>query len=244
MRYLIRILVALLCFCGIAGAATVASASQTDTHLLRVACVGDSITYGAGLTNRARDAWPAVLGRMLGPHWDVRNFGVSGRTLLKAGDHPYWIERAFTNALEFKPDVLIILLGTNDSKRPTKEFPRAPDNWQHHDEFQSDYEEMIAEFRRANPDVKIYVCLPPPAFPGRWGISEFTMTNAVAPLIRQVARTTGATLIDLHTPLATHPEMFPDTVHPDAAGARLIAATVYEALQGRPAPNTGLSSHP
>lgn len=245
MRKIIKPFVALFCLWGIFSASAILlPKSQTGAVPIRVACVGDSITFGVGVTNRARQAYPAVLGRMLGPQYDVRNFGVSARTMLKAGDHPYWIEQAFTNALDFKPDILVILLGTNDSKHPTDQFPKAPDNWRHHDEFAANYEEMIADFRRANPAVKAYVCLPPPAFPGRWGITEFTMTNAVAPLVCQVAQATGATVIDLHTPLAAHPEMFPDTVHPNPAGAKLMAATVYQALTGKPAPNVDPPSAP
>ena len=63
---------------------------------IRVACVGDSITYGAGIKNRERDNYPTVLGRLLGKKFQVRNFGVNGATLLKNGDKPYWKQKAFT----------------------------------------------------------------------------------------------------------------------------------------------------
>jgi len=63
---------------------------------VKVACIGNSITYGSGIPDRARDSYPAQLGRMLGDKWIVKNFGVSGRTMLKKGDFPYWKEVAWT----------------------------------------------------------------------------------------------------------------------------------------------------
>jgi len=58
----------------------------------KIACVGDSITYGAGIPNRMTGSYPAQLHQMLQPYddqWEVRNFGVSGATLLRRGDLPY-----------------------------------------------------------------------------------------------------------------------------------------------------------
>jgi acyl-CoA thioesterase-1 len=70
---------------------------------VRVACVGDSITQGAGTKGRS---YPSQLQKLLGDKWEVGNFGVSGRTLLRKGDFPYWNEKAYQNALAFKPDVV------------------------------------------------------------------------------------------------------------------------------------------
>jgi len=70
---------------------------------IRVACIGDSITYGSGIKFRTRDSYPAQLGRMLGETWQVRNFGVSGATMLKNGDKPYWDQQALGDALAYNP---------------------------------------------------------------------------------------------------------------------------------------------
>ena len=98
-----------------------------------VACIGDSITYGSGISDRANDSYPAQLGRMLwefDPQWQTRNFGVSGATLLRNGDKPYVQQGAYNQALAAEPDVVIIKLGINDSKSW---------NWVHKDEYVSDY---------------------------------------------------------------------------------------------------------
>jgi len=84
-----------------------------------VACVGDSITYGSGISNRDNNSFPAQLGRMLQKfdnQWQTQNFGVSGATLLRNADKPYVQQSAYNQALAARPDAVIIKLGTNDSK--------------------------------------------------------------------------------------------------------------------------------
>jgi acyl-CoA thioesterase I len=95
---------------------------------------------------------------------------------------------------------------------------------------------MIAAFRAVNPAIKIYVCTPLPAYPGRWGISGTTIRDEVVPKVRQVAQDTGATVIDFYTAMSGKPELFIDTVHPNVAGDRLVAAAAYRALTGKEAP--------
>ena len=90
--------------------ASLTTAEQTDK--IRVACVGDSITFGAGVKERNKNSYPKVLAGLLGEKYDVRNFGVNGATLLKKGNKPWWKLRAFKDATAFKPNVVIIKLGT------------------------------------------------------------------------------------------------------------------------------------
>src|SRR5256885_2347791 len=100
----------------------------------RVACVGDSITFGAGLRDRESNNYPARLQHSLGSDWEVRNFGVSSTTVLKRGNKPYVREKAYAQALEFKPDLVVIMLGTNDTKHRDDAIPdseKALDNWQY-----------------------------------------------------------------------------------------------------------------
>jgi len=217
----------------------VRAAEAAPGKTIRVACVGDSITYGSGIKNRLVDGYPAVLGRLLGNGWKVRNFGVSGATLLKKADKPYFKQKAHADALVFAPDIVVIMLGTNDSKHRgdgSLDAGKAVDNWQYKADYVPDYEALIAEFRRVNPQVKIYVCLPTPCFPGRWGINNQTIHDEIIPLVRQVAQTDNAQVIDLNKALAGKKNLFPDTVHPNVAGAKLMAETVYQSLTGKTAP--------
>ena len=203
--------------------------------VVRVACVGDSITYGYGL----QQSYPARLGQWLGTNYDVRNFGVSATTLLHHGDYPYIGRPAYTNALEFNADIVVIDFGANDSKHPgdgSLDATNAVNNWQFKSDFIGDYKEMIAAFRKANPAAKISVCYPTPDFPGRWGINDKTIRDEMIPMIRAVADETGASVIDLRSALTGKADMFPDTVHPNDAGARLMAAEIFHALTGKSPP--------
>ena len=125
----------------------------------RIACVGDSITYGAAIKDRAKNCYPAQLGRMLGEKFDVRNFGVNGATMLKKGDKPYWKLKAYADAHDFQPEVVVIKLGTNDSK---------PHNWKHKEEYVADYVALIESFQKLESKPTVWVCYPVPAYPGRW----------------------------------------------------------------------------
>jgi lysophospholipase L1-like esterase len=220
-------------------AASVAAILSTSylaaAEVTRVACVGDSITFGYGL----QQTYPAKLGHWLGTNYDVRNFGVSATTLLHRGDYPYIGRPAYTNALDFKADIVVIDFGANDSKHPNDgslDATNAVNNWQHKADFAGDYKEMIAAFRAANPAAKIFICYPTPDFPGRWGINEKTIRDEMIPMIRAVADETGASVIDLHSALAGRAELFPDTVHPNDEGAKLMAAEIFRALTGGTAP--------
>lgn len=105
---------------------------------IKVACIGNSITYGSGIADRPRDSYPSQLARMLGEKWEVRNFGVSARTMLKKGDFPYWREEAYEQVKAFLPDVVIIKLGTNDTK---------PQNWKFSGEFFADFRAMVNDLK-------------------------------------------------------------------------------------------------
>ncbi|MFC1634867.1 GDSL-type esterase/lipase family protein [Planctomycetota bacterium] len=191
---------------------------------VRVACVGDSITYGHGIENRLKGCYPAQLGRMLGDKWEVRNFGVSGATMLKQGDLPYWQQQAFEDVMAYNPHVVVIKLGTNDTK---------PQNWKFKDAFARDYTDMIDRFSELPARPRIWICYPVPAFAERWEINEFVIKNEVIPIISQVSRKARVPVINLYQPLSGKPKYFPDDIHPNAEGAFLMAKNIYATLTGR-----------
>lgn len=205
---------------------------------VRVACVGDSITEGAGIARG--QAYPDQLQKLLGGKWEVRNFGVSARTLLRKGDFPYWNEKAFKDALAFEPDVVIILLGANDTK---------PHNWKHRREFAGDYADLVKAFRDLAGKPRVYACRPCPVpGAGNFGINEKAVQEQIK-IIDRLARTLDLGLIDMHAALADRPELLPDRVHPNAEGAAVMAETVRQVLTGkRPAaggvvPHSYFASH-
>ncbi|MFO7825103.1 MAG: GDSL-type esterase/lipase family protein [Cyclobacterium sp.] len=188
---------------------------------VKVACVGNSITEGPGRNHP--DSYPLQLQKKLGNAYLVKNFGVSARTLLKKGDFPFWNEPQFEQAKAFEPDILVIKLGTNDSK---------PQNWVHKSSFLEDYVAMIDTYKKHMPDNgKIYLCLPVPVFEDNYGITEKIIVEEMVPLIREAARKTGTTVIDLHTALEPYISLFPDGVHPNKKGAKILAETIAENIQ-------------
>lgn len=195
-------------------------------QLVRIGFIGNSITIGTGLTSPQTECYPAQIGVLLASKYsdtcEVRNFAVSGRTMLRKGDYPIWNEPDFQRALNYAPDILFVLLGTNDSK---------PQNWDAYgNEFLTDYRAMLDTFRWRNPHVKFIVCLPPPAFDIVWGIRDSVIKNYVIPLVDSVAKLYNALLIDYYTPLLDSVALFPDKIHPNARGARAMANIAFNQI--------------
>ena len=188
---------------------------------VRVACIGNSITFGAGIRNRSRDSYPSVLARMLGDNYWVKNFGVSARTMLNKGDHPYMNEPAYKNALAFNPNIVVIKLGTNDSKS----F-----NWKYKADFMKDAQTMIDAFKVLPSQPKIYLCYPSKAYLTGDGINDDIISKEIIPMIKKLAKKNNLSVIDLHTAMDGMPEIFPDRIHPNEKGAQVMAKAVYQSI--------------
>lgn len=193
---------------------------------VKIACVGNSVTYGACLPDRETQCYPVRLQELLGKEYEVRNFGHSGATLLTRGHRPYVEQQAYSDALAYDADVVVIHLGLNDTD---------PRNWpDYRDDFVRDYVNLIGEFRKVNPDVNIYICRMTPIFDSHPRFKSGTRDwfNLEQEAIAVVAEATGAGLIDLHTPLSFRSDLFPDALHPDPVGALILAQTVYSGITG------------
>ena len=188
---------------------------------MRVACVGDSITFGACVADREKNCYPAVLGGLLGDKSDVRNFGVNGATLLRKGDNPWWKQKAFTDATDFNPNVVVIKLGSNDTK---------PQNWKNKAEFEADYRALIQHFKGLPAKPKVYVALPVPVLKPNFGINKEAAAEQ-QPLLLKIAKEEGCPVIDLFAAVATKDLFDNDGIHPNAAGAKKIAEAVAAALR-------------
>lgn len=190
----------------------------------KVACVGNSITFGYGLASPSTQSYPSRLQVLLGSSYAVSNFGVSARTMLKNGDRPYWNETQFTEAKALKPDVVIIMLGTNDAKLATNWTP-------HKDEFDGDYKAMIHAFRESNENAEFWVCKIVPAYKEIWEISNTIILNEVNPKIEQVAIDEGVHLIDMYSAMEDKSSLFSsDGIHPNASGAQAMADFIHSIL--------------
>ena len=210
-----------------------------NPNAIKIACIGNSITEGFGIEMPSQYSYPAQLQQLLGKDYLVKNFGLSARTMLNRGDVPYMNELAWKDAQAFKPDIVLIKLGTNDSK---------PHNWQHAAEFKQDLEQMILTLRpslaqsvkksrkkgkyKQNVGPKIYLCTPIPAFKSTWDISDSVIVNGIIPIQQMIAKEYGIDVIDLHTLYANDGDkMLDDGIHPDAKGARRIAEIIAEAIK-------------
>lgn len=186
----------------------------TDNKLARVACLGDSITQ---LTGYSED-----LQELLGNNSIVGNYGVTGSTVNFNTNEPYYYELAFRHALAFEPTTVIIMLGTNDARN---------DTYQQISTFISNYEKIISRVQALSSKPQIFLVEPPPIFNNTLDLNGTIYVEGVIPRIQQVANALGLPTIDVYTPLLNHLEYFPDGVHPNSAGAQIIANTVYNAIR-------------
>lgn len=194
---------------------------------IKVACVGDSITYGALIKDRKINCYPEQLERLLGARYSVRNFGVNGHSVQKSADKPYWSHKHFKASSEFLPDIVLLMLGTNDASEH---------NWKGIDAFSIDYLEMVEHYRTLSSQPVVYILTPPTQFPvENYTKVIHTMNNdkldEITAAITELGEERGIHVIDINAATKKHPECFKfDGIHPDAAGAKIIADTVHAAL--------------
>ena len=197
---------------------------RTKPGQTRVACVGDSITYGFFVRGQLWNSYPSVLQKMLGESYCVGNFGFSNRTASEDGDYPYTAEKLYKKSLDFQPDIVLIMLGSNDSK---------PNNWNG-----ESYARSLTELARSYMDLgsspRVLLMTPPSVFhfwkKVLWTIQGDVLENEVVPICRRVAEELGLELVDVHGAFFGKKELFADGCHPNVPGARLLAETVYKAI--------------
>jgi len=187
--------------------------NSSQAIFIRVACVGDSITSGT--------TYPDDLWLMLGPKYIVGNFGINGATVFLNSSNPYLYTPAFKIAKQFNPQIVIIMLGTNDADPTLNESNSA---------FVADYVQLVSQFQGLATKPKVWIVNPPPIFNNTVGLSgEFLLQNII-PDIKQVANATGVSVIDAYTPLVNHSAYFLDGVHPDINGSMTVATVVYNSV--------------
>jgi len=191
-----------------------------QNKLIKVACVGASITYGATIPNREQNSYPAQLQKMLGHNYLVANYGVSGTTMLRKGDLPYWNTKEYIGALSDLPDIVFIDLGGNDSKLINRKY---------YADFEQDCHDLVQSFARlpSHPRVVLMEAMP------SWvtdttGIWDPVIVKKINPHIQNVAFKDNIELIDMHSPFVDQEANTPDKIHPNKTGATLMAKLIYE----------------
>lgn len=200
---------------------------KEDTRIYKVYCMGDSITYGSGLTEEEREiyCYPAVLEQLLGPHYEVINYGASGRTLLNIPKKSYR-DTGYVDVVKMQqPDILIVMLGSNDSRAERWDALA----------YKEAYISFIKELQAIESCPDIYIMTPPEAFPSEdgkiiYGIRNDIIHDEVGRIVREVAAETDVNVIDLYTVTENHPEYFCDGLHPNKEGYAVMAQAVYEQI--------------
>ncbi len=221
-RVLTVLLLSMLSF----GSLTLSAAQKKQVQPIKVACIGNSITYGTGIKDREHFSYPVQLQKMLGDKYLVRNFGKPGATLLNHGHRPYIQQVEFKKAMAFKGDIAVIHLGINDTD---------PRNWPNYrDEFVKDYLSLMDSLRSTNPKMQFIIARMTPIADRHPRFISGTKLwhDEIQDAIETVARVSGAELIDFHAPLYPYPNLLPDAIHPNPEGAGILAKTVYSGITG------------
>lgn len=228
---LIIVLILALIICGgfaylyFNGMSGIASTSEAAAGQMKIACVGDSITYGHGTTSWPNNTYPAQLQNLLGEAYHVNNYGVSSFAVQVNADRSYRTLEHYQESLAYHADVVVFMMGSNDSK---------PENWVEAATFKSDLVSLLESYG----DTEIILCTPAAAFfleEQTEGVTNHdiqpTVVTEIAAICREVAQEQGYTLLDIHALTAEHAEWFEkDGVHPSDTGAAAIAQAVYDCM--------------
>lgn len=213
------------CYLYFNGMSGMSNTSEPADGQIKVACVGDSITYGHGTSSWPKNTYPSVLQDLLGGKYHVNNYGVSSYAVQDTADRPYMTLKHYQESLSYDADVVVFMMGSNDSK---------PENWISAESFKEDLQTILASYGNA----EILLCTPASAF-FLEGQTTGTTSHDIQPLVveqiaqicREVAQENGYTLIDIYSLTADHPEWFAkDGVHPSNEGAAAIAQEVCNVL--------------
>ena len=210
-----------LLMCGSMAAPALSGGAALAEETVKIACIGDSITAGSGASSSTFQ-YPTQLQGLLGSGYEVKNYGISGRTMLSKGDNPYINESQYTQSQEWQPDYVILMLGTNDSK---------PQNWAYKDEFETDMKGIITTYQELASEPTVIVATSPTVGATNIGISEEVVTGEIVPLQKKVAAEMGCPVIDINALTKGAPQNYGDGIHPNDEGYAAMAKMFYDGLQ-------------
>lgn len=187
---------------------------------VKAAAVGDSLTYGYGLENRLQDAYPSILLEKLGSHYQVSNFGLSGRSLLSTSDYPYLKEKNARLSLESNADIVIIMIGSNDSR---------PAYW-NRAQFLQEYRDFVKLYTAMPSQPDVFLVVPPFVPTSRFGLNNEVIKNDLQGIIPQIAKELGLPCINLYPLTEGHLEYYSDGLHLTPLGNHIVAEAIFSAV--------------
>lgn len=195
---------------------------EQEPQIIKVACVGDSITFGAGIANREKNSYPAQLQEYLGDGYEVKNFGVSATTVLCEGNYPYVETDQYKASLEYNPDIVFIKMGTNAAaNRNVEQRPL----------FEQEYRKFVDTYRNLPSKPRVILLTPVRSFLER-DHGDDIIRNEIIPVINKTAYELNLDIVNLHNIFgdkwADH--IMPDKLHPSSIGAGQMAAKLYKYL--------------
>lgn len=209
--------------------------TSTESDSLKIACIGDSITFGARVTDPSKDSYPAELHKLFdGEPVNVRNFGIGGATMLKFGTPNVW--QVLENVQSYRPDIVIIMVGTNDTVGPPRH------NWEHIDEFEKDYKFYVSQLKTLSSSPDIFLLSPTDMNLDTPGLLNERINNLesrrprlwdLRDRIEGIAEDEGVHFLDMTTRFKNKPGLFTeeDGVHPNAEGYEELALEIYNAIR-------------
>ena len=184
--------------------------------VIKIAAVGDSLTYGYGLENRQQDAYPSILLELLGS-----NYGLSGRSLLSTSDYPYLKEKNAQQSLESDADIVIIMIGSNDSRAA----------YWNKEQFIKEYRDFVKCYIKLPSQPDVFIVAPPHVPTSRFGLNNEVIRDEIQQIVEDVAAELGVHFINLYPVTEGHPEYYSDGLHLTPLGNRVIAKAIFSALR-------------
>ena len=199
-----------------------------DDERIRVVCVGDSLTYGSGvIETRETDSYPAQLQLKLGTSHNVMNFGLRNATASSKANLPYIESEEYKKSLQSSPDIVVLMLGTNDSKSY---------NWDS-EAYEDGLKELVLSYQKLDSKPTVYLMRSPYCYSldgtdvAEYDIQPAIVSMELGDIVYKVAEETGAVFIDLYEITENQNDLYTDGIHFNAEGYKLIADEVYDRVK-------------
>jgi len=218
MKHCLALIVILLVIQTVVILAQTPETNNSIPAITRIAFLGDSITTGVGVKDSAKECYATVATQFLASkHSGIAaiNLGQSGRALCQ--QNADYLE----TVLKQNPDAVVIQWGVNDQYWG---FSVA--------EFTARYAALVAALRAAKPQMSIVVMTLIADF--RWTDNQEAWIGEANIALQEIAARHRCHLADTHRALDHQKIYYTDLIHPNTAGAEVMAKTIITALEAPP----------